>query len=147
MKTTKEKEAQNKELIKRWIKETDKRNYDVWDEVCSPDYVCHFAGTPGPMTLDEHREATRLAMSAFPDFKTEFNDIVAEADKVVWRVTPSGTHKGDFMGIPPTGKKIKYTAMMVVKIKEGKIAEAWGVADALGMMEQLGMELKPTSLS
>ena len=51
------------------------------------------------------------------------------------------------MGIPPTGKKIKYTAMMVVKIKEGKIAEAWGVADALGMMEQLGMELKPTSLS
>ena len=147
MKTTKEIEAQNKELIKRWIRETDKRNFDVWDEVCSPDYVCHFAGTPGPMTLDEHREATRLAMSAFPDFKTEFNDIVAEADKVVWRVTPSGTHKGDFMGIPPTGKKIKYTAMMVVKIKEGKIAEAWGVADALGMMEQLGMELKPTSLS
>jgi predicted ester cyclase len=147
MKTTKAIEAQNKELIKRWIRETDKRNYDAWDEVCSPDYVCHFAGAPGPMTLDEHREATRLAMAAFPDFKTEFNDIVAESDKVVWRVSPSGTHKGEFMGIPPTGKKIKYTAMMVVRIKEGKVAEAWGVADSLGLMEQLGMELKPTSFS
>jgi predicted ester cyclase len=147
MKTTKELEAQNKELIKRWIRETDKRNYAAWDEVCSPDYVCHFAGAPGPMTLDEHREATRLAMAAFPDFKTEFNDIMAEADKVAWRVTPSGTHKAEFMGIPPTGKKIKYTAMMIVRIKEGKVAEAWGVADSLGMMEQLGMELRPTSLS
>ena len=147
MKATKEIEAKNEELIKRWINETDKRNYDVWDEVCSPDYVCHFAGAPSPMTLAEHKEATRLAMAAFPDFKTEFNDIVAESDKVVWRVTISGTQKGEFMGIPPTGKKIKYTAMMIVRIKEGKVAEAWGVADMLGLMEQLGMELKPTSFS
>jgi predicted ester cyclase len=147
MKSIKEIEAQNKELIKRWISETDKRNFDAWDEVCSPDYVCHFAGTPGPMSLDEHREATRLALAAFPDFKTEFNDIVAESDKVVWRVTPSGTHEGEFMGIPPTGKKFKYTAMMIARIEEGKVAEAWGVADMLGLMEQLGMELKPTSLS
>jgi predicted ester cyclase len=147
MKAIKEIEAQNKELIKRWIKETDKRNYDVWDEVCSPDYVCHFAGAHGPMSLAEHKEATRLGMAAFPDFKTEFNDIVVESDKVVWRVTISGTQKGEFAGIPPTGKKIKWTAMMIVRIAGGKIAEGWGVADMLGVMEQLGMELKPTSSS
>lgn len=61
----------------------------------------------------------------------------------MFRTTLNGTHKGEFMGIPPTGKKIEYTAMVIVRFSEGKIVESREEADMLGLMQQLGMELKP----
>jgi len=68
---------------------------------------------------------------------------VAEPDRAVFYVTLTGTHEGEFMGIPPTGRKIKYTGLVWVRFSEGKIVEAYGVADMLSLMQQLGMELKP----
>jgi len=82
---------------------------------------------------------------SFPDLKTEFKAIVAESDKVFWRVTLTGTQEEEFMGIPPTGRQVKYTAMMMARISEGKVVQAWGIADMLSLMQQLGMELKPTA--
>ncbi len=136
-------EEQNKASFRYMLEETDKGNYAAWDEVCSPDYICHFAGFPKPMSLEEHKRANRTFLVAFPDFHHEINDMVAEGDKVTVRVTLTGTHDGEFMGIPPTGNKIKYTAMLTAKFSEGKIVELWGVADMLTLMQQLGMELKP----
>ena len=134
--------AKNKAAVRYMLEETDKMNYAAWDEVCSPDYVCRFAGKPEPMNLEEHKEANRLFFAAFPDFKHEINDIVAEPERAVFYVTLTGTHKGEFMGIPPTGKKIKYTAIVWVRFSEGKIIEAYGVADMLSIFQQLGMELQ-----
>ena len=134
--------AKNKAAVRYMLEETDKMNYAAWDEVYSPDYVCRFAGNPEPMNLVEHKEANRLFFAAFPDFKHEINDIVAEPERAVFYVTLTGTHKGEFMGIPPTGKKIKYTAIVWVRFSEGKIIEAYGVADMLSIFQQLGMELQ-----
>ncbi len=125
------------------LEETCKMNYAAWDEVCSPDYVGRFAGIPESMNLEEHKKANRLFFVAFPDFKHEINDIVAEPDRAVFYVTLTGTHEGEFMGIPPTGKKIKYTGLVWVRFLEGKIVEAYGVSDMLTLMQQLGMGLKP----
>jgi len=139
----KEVEEQNKEIMIRWLEETDKGNYEAWEEVCSPDYICHFAGSPKPMSLEEHIQANRTFLVAFPDFHHEINDMVAEADKVTARVTLTGTHEGEFMGIPPTGNTIEYTAVLTARFSDKRMVELWGVADMMTLMMQLGMELKP----
>jgi len=134
-------EEQNKASFRYWLEETDKRNYAAWDEVCSADYVSHFAGVS--WNLEEHKQANRPFLVAFPDIKHGIDYMIAEADRVSVRVTLTGTHKGEFMGIPPTDNKIKYTAMLEGRFSEGKIVEVWGTVDLLTLMQQLGMELKP----
>ncbi len=84
-----------------------------------------------------------LFYGAFPDYAHTIDDIFAKGDKVVARMTFTGTHKNEFQGIPPTGNTIEYTGIQIWKIMNGKIAEAWDQEDTLTMMMQLGMELKP----
>jgi len=134
-------EEQNKASFRYMLEETDKGNYSAWDEVCSPDYVTHWGLIS--WNLEEHKQANRPLLAAFPDLNHEINNMVARGDRVVARVTLTGTHKGEFMGIPPTGNKINYTAMLEARFSEGKILETWGVGDMLTLMQQLGMELKP----
>ena len=140
MKAQDEVEEQNKASFRYMMEETDKGNYSAWDEVCSADYVSHW----GEMSwnLEEHKQANRPLLMAFPDLNHELNNMVAEGDRVVLRVTLTGTHEGEFMGIPPTGNKIKYTGMLEGRFSEGKLVELWGVGDMLTLMQQLGMELK-----
>jgi len=142
MKAQAEAEEQNKASFRYMLEEADKGNYAAWEEVCSPDYICHFAGSPKPMSLEEHIQANRSFLVAFPDFHHEINDMVAEAGKVTARVTLTGTHDGEFMGIPPTGNKIEYTAVLTARFADKRIVELWGVADMMTLMQQLGMELK-----
>ena len=143
MKAQAEMVAKNEAAVRYLLEETDKMNYAAWDEVYSPDYVARFAGTPKSLNLEEHKRANRSLYVAFPDLKHEINDIVAEPDRAVFYVTLTGTHKGEFMGIPPTGKKIKYAALGWLRFSEGKIIEGYAMADMQSLMQQLGMELKP----
>jgi hypothetical protein len=136
-------EEQNKSSFRYMLEETDKGNYAAWEEVCSPDYISYFAGSPKPMSLEEHIQANRAFLVAFPDFHHEINAMVAEADRVTARVTLTGTHEGEFMGIPPSGNTIKYEAFLEARFSDKKIVELWGVADMMTLMQQLGMELKP----
>ena len=141
MKTQAKVEEQNKASFRYMMEETDKGNYSAWDEVCAPDYVSHWGEIS--WDLEEHKQANRAFPVAFPDFKHELNSIIAEGDRAVLRVTLTGTHKGEYMGIPPTGNKINYTGMLEGRFSEGKLVELWGVGDMLTLMQQLGMELKP----
>jgi predicted ester cyclase len=77
--------------------------------------------------------------SAFPDFKATINDIIAEGDKVVIRMTWNGTHRGEFMGIPPTGKRVSFGVFDILRIAGGKFVEHWGQMDSMLMMQQLGV--------
>jgi steroid delta-isomerase-like uncharacterized protein len=81
---------------------------------------------------------------AFPDFHRTMEDVVAEGDKVVARYTATGTHRGDFMGVPATGKKVKFAWITIYRVAERKIAEEWLVADDLALLQQLGA-VKPQS--
>ena len=80
---------------------------------------------------------------AFPDYTHSIEEVIAKGDKVVARCTYTGTHEGEFMGIPPSGNTFKYLGIHVWQLKDGKIVEGWALEDMLYLMEQLGMELKP----
>lgn len=143
MKAQAEVQTQNAATLRQFLEESDKRNLDAWREIIVPDYQLHFAGDPKPMSLEEHIQANKSMPAAFPDLRHTIEDIVAQGDRAVFRVTLHGTHQGTFMGIPATGKAIQYTAMGMARFRDGKIAEMWMVADFLGLLQQLGMELKP----
>jgi predicted ester cyclase len=81
----------------------------------------------------------RMFHSAFPDYHMDIDYLVAEDDRVFARFTQSGTHQGELFGIPPTGKKVKFTEMGILRIADGQVVESWYDVDMLGMMGQLGV--------
>jgi steroid delta-isomerase-like uncharacterized protein len=136
-------EEQNKELMIRWVEEMDKGNFVVFDELLAEDYLCYYPGNPEPLNREAHKQAAQSFYAAIPDLKHKIDDVIVEGDRVTIRMSNKGTHKGNFMGIPPSDKNISFTAVFIGRFVEGKVAEAWGEADLLGLMMQLGMELKP----
>jgi steroid delta-isomerase-like uncharacterized protein len=108
------------------------------DEVFEPDVKQHtpFEAT-GTQTLKEMVFA-RL-YRAFPDLHITVDDLIEEGDKVVERDTVTGTHQGEYMGVPPTGRSVAYNEIFIMRFANGRIAEIWGVVDVLSQMKQLGM--------
>jgi SnoaL-like polyketide cyclase len=131
----------NKQLVLRWKEERNQGNVNVVDELCTLDCVLHMSGlpTPGPVRgrqAFKHLFAAYLAAFAFhsmPEF------LVAEGDLVVIRETYRLTHKGEFQGIPPTGKDVSVTGTEIYRIVDGTCVEKWVEADMLGLMHQLGI--------
>ena len=144
MKAQADVEKQNAATLRRMLEEADKGNYASWREICAPDYQGHFPSNANPMSLEEHIQAQEFGRTAFPDFRHSIEDIFAKGDKAVFRATLLGTHKGSFMGIPPTGKSFEYTAIGIARFRDGKIVELWIDADFLALMQQLGLEDRPT---
>lgn len=129
---------QNKAAIRRWIDEAiNQGNQAVLDELLAPDYVYHGPGMElrGPEALKQLIVQFR---SAFPDLHIAIDDLVAEGEKVVTRCTATGTHKGEFMGIAPTGKRMTLPIIVITRFEAGKAVEDWEVYDGLGLMQQLG---------
>ena len=84
------------------------------------------------------KEVFARLQRAFPDLHVAVEDLIAEGDKVVARNTVTGTHQGEYMGLPPTGKSITYNEIFIVRLADGRVAETWGVVDVLSQMRQLG---------
>lgn len=109
------------------------------DELVEPDARIRTPlpiGVTGAKALKE--VFTRLHR-AFPDLHVKIEDLIAEGDKVVSRNTVTGTHKGEYMGLPPTGKAVTYNEIFIFRVEDGRIAETWGVVDVLSQMKQLGV--------
>ena len=131
---------QNKALIGRLIEETFNRgNMSLANEILAPGFVDH-EELPGGISNDREgfKTLTTMLRSAFPDFKATIEDILAEGDKVVVRMTWSGTQKGEFMGIPATGKSVSFGVIDIIRIAGGKVVEHWGQMDSMGLMQQIG---------
>jgi steroid delta-isomerase-like uncharacterized protein len=131
---------QDKALIGRFVDEIFNRgNMSLADEVMTPDFVEHEQLPPGiPSGREGVKVLASMMRSAFPDFKATIEDIIAEGDKVVIRMTWSGTHKGEFMGIPATGKRVSIGVIDILRMDGGKCVEHWGQMDSMGMMQQIG---------
>ena len=135
---------ENKTLLRRFHQEVlNERKLEVIDQLCAPDIVDHSAPPGSPPGMDWARQMISMLFAAFPDMKLTTEDLVAEGDKVVARYTMKGTHRGEFMGIPPTGKEVFITGMEVNRVVGGKFVEHWEVMDQLGMMQQLGLAPPP----
>ena len=130
---------ENKAVIRRVIEEVwNKGNLAVADEVIANNYVFDAAGQEfkGPEGL---KQAVTIYRTAFPDFHITIDDMVAEGDKVASRFTVRGTHKGDLMGIAPTGKQVTVTGTAFNRLVGGKEVEARASMDQLGMLQQMGV--------
>lgn len=109
------------------------------DELVAPNFVSHSAPPGLPAGREGVKQWVTLFHRAFPDLYSTVEDLIVEGDKVVERFSGGGTHRGDFFGIPPTGKKATTTGINILRIADGQIVEHWGNGDDLGFMQQLGV--------
>ena len=129
----------NKALFRRWFEEVVNANdYSKVEELLAPHYRAHFPGVPEAIDRDGHKGMVELFAAAFPDWEEQIQDVVAERDRVVLRVTAGGTHEGEFQGIEPTGQAVTISGVGVARVENGQIAESWWEFDGLGLMTQLG---------
>jgi steroid delta-isomerase-like uncharacterized protein len=98
----------------------------------------HFPGMPTFMDWERAKQLYASFWSAFPDLTAKIEEIIAEGDKVAIRVINTGTHKGEFQGIPPTNKKVSFGGRDFVTLRDGKIAEQWAGTDMMELMQQIG---------
>jgi len=131
----------NKALVRRiWEDIFNRRNLELADKLIAPGSVNHEAPpgitAEGPEAV---RQVVTMLTTAFPDHRIDILDVVAECDKVVMRITFSGTHRGPYMGIAPTGKHFTMELINITRVVNGKAVEHWGVRDDLGMLQQLGV--------
>ena len=136
-------EEQNKEIVRQLYEAIDEQNFETILELIAPDGVGHIPGVPEAVPLEAVTQVIKSYYEAFPDSTHDIKAVIAEGDMVVIRFTQVSTHTGDFEGIPPTGNKISVECQHTLRLANGKVAEVWSVEDNLGMMMQLGMELKP----
>jgi predicted ester cyclase len=137
-------EGQNKQIAKRYAEEEDKGNaLAIIDEIVAPDVVYHYPNNNDERGLETIKRNEPGFKKAFPDMKHTLEAQIAEGDLVTSRFKWRGTHMGEWMGIAPTGKELSFTLIEIARFSDGKIVEAWVELDWLGIMQQLGMEIKP----
>jgi steroid delta-isomerase-like uncharacterized protein len=130
--------AENKALVRRIFEQGMNQADDrVLDECLTADFVNHDmpAPVPGP---EGFRQVLGMFRSAFPDMRVTLEDILAEGDKVVTRGVFTGTHKGAFMGVPPSGASIQVKFIDIWRVENDRVAENWVRLDQLGLMQQVG---------
>jgi predicted ester cyclase len=114
-------QEENKAVVRRFFEAFNQKNPDICDEVVALSAVNH--SIPIPPGREHWKQANRMFINAFPDGQQTVDDQVAEGDKVVTRWTVRGTHQGNFLNIPPTGKSVTFSGILIDKIVEGQIAE------------------------
>jgi steroid delta-isomerase-like uncharacterized protein len=136
-------ESTNKATIRRSRDAMNTGNWELTsktiDEVFQPGVLI---STPLPIQAtgaQAIKEVFATLHRAFPDLHVTIDDLIEEGDKVVARQTVTGTHQGEYMGLPPTGKPVTYNEIFIVRFVNGRIAETWGVVDVLSQMKQLGV--------
>ncbi len=130
---------ENKELMRRLIEEFNKGKaaaMAAMDKYMATNFASHDGDD---MSLKDFKQMQSESYDAYPDTHYTINDMVAEGDKVATRVTMTGTNKGEYMGRPPTNKKVTVSGIIIERLAGGKIVEDWSVFDSLGEMRQLGL--------
>ncbi len=128
----------NVELVRRFFEEVwNKGNFSVVDELLAPNYADHSLPPGAPRGRNGYKASVNMFRSAFPDIHFSLDQVLAEGDRVAIRLTGRGTHRGLFMGIPPTGKEVSFGGMTFICLENGKVIERWGISDIPGLMQQL----------
>ena len=118
-------------------------NLAVIDELVAEDFVDHTPLPDLPPNRAGIRHTIRMMREAFPDIEVTNEELVAEGDMVVARQITRGTHKGKFMGVPPTNKQVEWTGILMFRIADEKIMDQWLEQDVMGLMQQLGAAPEP----
>jgi steroid delta-isomerase-like uncharacterized protein len=129
--------AENKALVRRFVDAWNSGDLAAMTACMAPDMVHYSRGEV--LSAETVTGAMAGVMNAFPGLRIDVEDMVAEGDKVASLLTLRATHAGTFMGVPATGRTITVTMMGLVRVVDGKVAEHWGAADGLAMLQQLGL--------
>ena len=130
---------QNKAIVRRIVEEAQSgHDLSVVDELLATDLVDHSVPPGLPPTREGVKMQFAMFFSAFPDLHVVIHTQVAEGDQVVTRKTFHGTHMGDLMGIPPTGRPVTFDVIDILRVQNGKITDHWNIVDQLGLMLQIG---------
>lgn len=114
-------------------------NLDVVDQICAPNMICHDIDSAADIHgTQEYKELAATYRSAFPDLKTNLEDLIAHGDKVVVRWSAHGTHEGEMMGIAPTHRRVTFRGVDIFRFYAGKIQEQWSNYNALAVFQQIG---------
>jgi steroid delta-isomerase-like uncharacterized protein len=137
---------ENKAIVLRWFGELDRGNLDVVDELIADEYVDHNPALPGlPPGREGVRQYVRILKTAFPDAAHTIDDIIAEGDKVMTRVTARGTFLGECIGYQPNGSVVEISGIAVHRVEGGRLVEHWAHADIAEFMRQIGAEAAPAA--
>lgn len=133
--------AQNYEkVIERYFDAWNSGELEVFDEIIAPGYINHSPATPNPAAGPAGLKPIVVAIrAAFPDIHYTVKDLVIGEGKVAVRLSWTGTHLGDFFGIPASGKTVTVNTMQIEYISNGQIVEHWRQTDDLGFMQQIGV--------
>jgi steroid delta-isomerase-like uncharacterized protein len=129
---------ENKGLNRRWIEAFNARDWGAEGASRTGDYRAHVSGAPGPLDGAGWEVFLRQFTTAFPDARITVEADVSEGDIVASRWTISGTHGGDFQGVPATGRAVTIVGIDFSRVVDGKIAEHWAQFDVIGLMQQIG---------
>ncbi len=129
----------NKLLIQRFYQAVDEGDTSHIEELFAPEWVNIDPALPPMQGLDGARALVSLFTTSFPDFTSQIEMMAAETDRVAVRASHTGTHEGEFMGIPATGRRVTVTATGIFTCKDGKLIENRVVFDAFGLLQQIGV--------
>jgi steroid delta-isomerase-like uncharacterized protein len=129
---------ENKAIARRAYEIFSSGNLEALQEVIAPDLVDHNAAPGQAPGIEGTRQVLGMLRAAFPDLRLTPEDLIAEGDRVVARLMVTGTHQGEFQGLPPTGKQVTMSGIEIVRLAGGKAVERWGEFDILGLLQQLG---------
>jgi steroid delta-isomerase-like uncharacterized protein len=130
----------NKATVRREIEERwNKHRMDNVDEFFTKDIVGHLNSSDPASGQQKMNEGLAMFLNAFPDIRLTIEDEFAEGDKVVVRFTMTGTHQGELLGIPPTGKRVSSAGVSIYRLANAKIAEIWFLTDSLTVLQQMGV--------
>ncbi|WPU91578.1 ester cyclase [Mucilaginibacter sabulilitoris] len=132
----------NLEALTRFAGAVNTGNWDLMNEAVSPDNVDHDPAAGQVQGPQGYISFFKQLRTAFPDLKVELVHMVADEDNIAIAYELSGTHQGEFQGIPPTNNPIKARGLQISKFKNGVMIERWGSSDQLGILKQIGQELK-----
>jgi steroid delta-isomerase-like uncharacterized protein len=129
---------ENKAILRRALDVWNSADLSGLDELFAPGVVMHLRGRSDVAGLDAYRGFNVALRGGLPDHRWVPEDLFAEGDKVAFMWTLRGTHRGELMGIAPTGKDVDVTGITVYRIADGKVAEIWVQSDVLGLLQQIG---------
>jgi predicted ester cyclase len=134
----------NKDLVRRYQEAYNRGDLDILDEILAPDWFSNnWPRALMDQTIENVKMLHRMRLDSFPDLQTTTEALFAEGDWVVQRLTERGTHKGDVLGLAPTGNPVESGAVSLFRIDNGRIVEHWAFQDNLPVLEQCGAEFPP----
>jgi steroid delta-isomerase-like uncharacterized protein len=126
-------------VLHRWVELGDSGQADRFDEVLHDDVVVHAPLGLSTVGIEAEKQVWRDGVAAMPDIRHAIQEVVGDGSTLAARVVVTGTHDGDFAGIPRTGRPFQIDQVLFVHLRDGKIAEAWEIADTGSLLKQLGV--------